>query len=111
MTVAPTTDPSGRKCWSMPALRPRMSGRARSGAAFSPPPFAVVVWAAAMSAAASAFASSTFSSAMSLRPQRGLELDLDVDASRQVRPHERVDRLLRGIVDVDQPLVRADLEL
>src|SRR5688500_18986356 len=117
MTVAPTTDPSGRKCWSMPALRPRMSGRARSGAAF-PSPFAVVpasaraVSSAAISAAASAFASSTFSfSAMSFVPQRALELDLDVDASRQVQPHEGVDRLLRGIVDVDEPLVRADLEL
>src|SRR5207302_1509172 len=40
-----------------------------------------------------------------------LELDLDVDARRQVEPHERVDRLLGRVVDVDEPLVRTDLEL
>src|SRR6476646_2546661 len=40
-----------------------------------------------------------------------LELDLDVDAGGKVEPHERVDRLRRGLADVDQPLVRADLEV
>src|SRR6266542_2592183 len=40
------------------------------------------------------------------------ELDLDVDAGGQVvEPLERVDRLRRGLVDVDEPLVRADLEV
>src|ERR671911_170536 len=40
------------------------------------------------------------------------ELDLDVDAGRQVvEPLERVDRLRRRLKDVDQPLVRADLEV
>src|SRR5215211_8742409 len=38
--------------------------------------------------------------------------DLDVDARGQmVEPLERVDRLGRRLVDVDQPLVRADLEV
>src|SRR3954468_5598594 len=40
------------------------------------------------------------------------QLDLDVNARRQmVEPLERVDRLRRGLKDVDQPLVRADLEV
>jgi len=32
MTVAATADPSGRKCWSIPILRPRIIGLAMSGA-------------------------------------------------------------------------------
>src|SRR4051812_14042909 len=39
------------------------------------------------------------------------ELDLDVHVRRQVEPHERVDRLRRRVDDVDQPLVRAHLEV
>src|SRR3982750_3146929 len=40
------------------------------------------------------------------------QLDLDVDARRQVvESLERVDGLGRGLKDVDQPLVRADLEV
>src|SRR4051794_22061967 len=40
------------------------------------------------------------------------QADLDVDAGRQVvEALERVDRLRRRLVDVDQPLVRADLEV
>src|SRR5690349_14362165 len=39
------------------------------------------------------------------------ELDLDVDAGREVEPHERVDRLRGRRVDVDQALVRAHLEV
>src|ERR687887_663621 len=40
------------------------------------------------------------------------EADLDVDAGGQmVEPLERVDGLRRGLVDVDQALVRADLEV
>src|ERR1043165_6754201 len=40
------------------------------------------------------------------------ESDLDVHAGGQVvEPLQRVDRLRRGLVDVDQPLVRADLEV
>src|SRR4029450_12281968 len=40
------------------------------------------------------------------------QTDLDVDAGGQVvEALERVDRLRRRLVDVDQPLVRADLEV
>src|SRR6266508_6973876 len=39
------------------------------------------------------------------------ELDLDVDAGRQVETHERVDRLRRGVDDVDEPLVGAHFEV
>src|ERR671915_648583 len=40
------------------------------------------------------------------------QLDLDVDARREViETLERVHRLRRGLKDVDQPLVRADLEV
>src|SRR4051795_393945 len=39
------------------------------------------------------------------------ELDLDVDAGREVEPHERVDRLRGGRMDVDQALVRTHLEV
>src|SRR5215213_7405258 len=40
------------------------------------------------------------------------QLDLDVDAGGQVvEALQRVDRLRRGLVDVDEPLVRADLEV
>src|SRR5438105_8947720 len=42
---------------------------------------------------------------------QALELDLDVDARWKVQLHQRVDGLLRRIVDVDEPLVRPDLEL
>src|SRR5207249_6068896 len=38
-------------------------------------------------------------------------LDLDVDAGREVEAHQRVDRLRCRRVDVDQPLVRAHLEV
>src|SRR5437867_6479285 len=40
-----------------------------------------------------------------------LELDLHVDARREVELAESVDRLLRGLEDVEQALVGADLEL
>src|SRR6476469_6936007 len=39
------------------------------------------------------------------------ELDLAVHVRRQVETHERVDGLRRGIDDVDEPLVRAHLEV
>src|SRR5690606_25079437 len=47
------------------------------------------------------------------RPAVALDqLNLDVDARRQViETLERVHRLRRGRQDVDQPLVRADLEV
>src|SRR5215470_6168993 len=38
-------------------------------------------------------------------------LDLDVDAGREVELHQRVERLLRRLEDVEEPLVGADLEL
>src|SRR5215470_7733922 len=40
-----------------------------------------------------------------------LELDLHVDARGEVELAEGVDRLLGGLEDVEQALVRADLEL
>src|ERR1700749_4099262 len=39
------------------------------------------------------------------------ELDLDVDAGREVEPHERAEGLRRRVNDVDQPLVRPHLEV
>src|SRR4051812_19545677 len=42
---------------------------------------------------------------------RTSELDLDVDAGREVETHERVDGLRRGVEDVDQPLVGPHLEV
>ena len=39
------------------------------------------------------------------------KLDLDVDAGSQVELHQRVDGLRRRIDDVEQTLMRADLEL
>ena len=42
---------------------------------------------------------------------RGGGFDLDVDASRQAQFVERVDRLVGRLHDVDESLVRADLEL
>src|SRR5690348_17920709 len=53
----------------------------------------------------------------SFRPMRpsiaisSLQLDLDVDARREVELAERVDRLLRRLEDVEQALVGAYLEL
>src|SRR5687767_14799350 len=38
-------------------------------------------------------------------------LDLDVHPGRQVELHQRIDRLRRGLEDIDQTLVRPDLEL
>src|SRR5438270_8301884 len=95
MTVAPTTEPSGRNCWIMPTLRPMSTGLVSAGAAFAAASGAVGCSVAVVS-------SVTWPS---------LELDLDVDARRQVEPHERVDRLLGRVVDVDEPLVRTDLDL
>src|ERR1041384_994314 len=40
-----------------------------------------------------------------------LQLDLDVDASGKVEPHERVHRLRGRVDDVDQTLVRTHLEV
>src|ERR1700750_1754749 len=42
---------------------------------------------------------------------RTSELDLDVDARREVEPHQRVDGLRRVVEDVDEPLVGAHLEV
>jgi hypothetical protein len=39
------------------------------------------------------------------------DLDLDVDARREVELHQRIDRLRRRIDDVEKPPVRAYLEL
>src|SRR6185436_5291666 len=39
------------------------------------------------------------------------QFDLDVDAGGEIELHQRVDRLRRGLHDVEQPLVRPDLEL
>src|SRR3954463_16241618 len=45
------------------------------------------------------------------RSLSSLQLDLDVDAGREGEPHERVDRFRGRRVDVDQPLVRPNLEV
>src|SRR5205823_1303620 len=95
MIVAATTEPSSLKCWSMPSLRPSSTGFLSAGAA-------LVV------SACSSFSSTFVSSVIFLA---FLELDLDVDAGRKVQLHEGVDRFLRWVVDVDEPLVRPDLEL
>src|SRR6476660_9798347 len=95
MIVAATTEPSSLKCWSMPSLRPRSTGFLRAGAAL-------------VDSACSSFSSTFVSSLIFIRL---LELDLDVDARRKVQLHERVDGLLRWVVDVYEPLVRSDLEL
>src|SRR5271157_2163744 len=42
---------------------------------------------------------------------KSLQLDFDVDAGGEIELHQRVDRLRRGIDDVEHPLVRANLEL
>src|SRR5688500_14984556 len=49
----------------------------------------------------------------SLRPKMPFisELDLDVDAGGEIEAHQRVHGLRRRAVDVDQPLVRAHLEV
>src|SRR5262245_47801739 len=43
--------------------------------------------------------------------RRSERLDLDVHAGGEVELHERIDRLRRRLQDVEQPLVRPDLEL
>src|SRR5712691_10086145 len=98
MIVAPTTEPSSLKCWSMPSLRPRSTGFLRAGAAL-------------VDSTCSSFSSTFVSSLIFFSDGLFLELDLDVDARLKVQLHEGVDRLLRWIVDVDEPLVRANLEL
>src|SRR6478609_1062167 len=48
------------------------------------------------------------------RPENGsarLDLDLDVDASREVEALEALDRLARGLDDVEETLVDAHLEV
>src|SRR5580700_4966296 len=44
-------------------------------------------------------------------PRDLLQLDLDVDAGRHIKPHQGVDGPRRGVDDVDQPLVRTHLEV
>src|SRR5262245_21395330 len=53
----------------------------------------------------------THGSSVLLEPKAALELDLDVDARRQIELHQRVHGLRRRIDDVGQPLVGAHLEL
>src|SRR5438128_2564963 len=38
-------------------------------------------------------------------------LDLDIHASRQIELHQRIDRLLRRLENIEQTLVGADLKL
>src|SRR5579863_8959688 len=51
----------------------------------------------------------------SFRPPFGrkasIQLDLDIDPGRQLQLHQGIHGLVRGIQDVHQALVRADLEL
>src|SRR5664280_1996158 len=74
--------PSAWKTWVMPTLRP-----------ISP-----MLIAATRPVPASACA-------------RSSHLDLDVDSRREREAHQRIDRLGRWVEDVDEALVRADLEL
>src|SRR5579859_4466630 len=101
MTVAATAEPSARKCWSMPILRPSRTVFPISGA-WSP---------RGVSALRCSSGCSVVSVSSVISSYLCLELDLDVDAGRKVQLHERVDGLLRRVVDVDEPLVRPDLEL
>src|SRR5262245_61991146 len=55
--------------------------------------------------------SAVFTSSVAISPLRLSELDLDVHARRELELHQCVDGLRRGIQDVDQPFVRAHLEL
>src|SRR5262245_3177814 len=48
---------------------------------------------------------------MPLTSAMSLQLDLDVDAGRQVQALQLLDRLRRGVDDVDEPLVREHLEV
>src|SRR5574338_1137965 len=45
------------------------------------------------------------------RPPHASHLDFDIHARGQAEPHQRIHRLGRRIDDVDQPLVRSNLEL
>jgi hypothetical protein len=40
-----------------------------------------------------------------------LGFEFDVHAGRKIEVHERVHRLRRGLEDIDEPLVRAHLEV
>ena len=44
-------------------------------------------------------------------PEQALQLDLDIHAGGELEAHERVHRLRGRVEDVDQALVRPDLEL
>src|SRR3546814_14678887 len=52
---------------------------------------------------------------LAINPERmacpSLQLDLDIDAGGEVELHQRVDRLRRRVDDVENPLMRTDLEL
>src|SRR5690349_22178111 len=50
-----------------------------------------------------------FTSTLAMTSSSGL--DLDVHAGREIELHQRVERLLRRLEDVEQALVGADLEL
>jgi hypothetical protein len=49
--------------------------------------------------------------ALASEDPKPLELDLDVDACGEVELHKCVDRLRCRIDDIEEPLVRAHLEL
>lgn len=38
-------------------------------------------------------------------------LDFDIDAAWQVEPHQRVDGLIGGLKDIDEPIVRSKLKV
>jgi hypothetical protein len=61
-----------------------------------------------MIAAGSRFAHARKTRSFVFFPKR---LDLDIDAGRKIELHQRIDRLLRGLQDIEQALVRADLKL
>src|ERR687889_611079 len=90
-TVTRSRRPSSWKTWVIPTLRPRSAG---------------------IRLPCPGWALAKLAEIWQGDPSPSNQLDLDVHTGRQVvEPLERVDRLRRRLEDVDQPLVRADLEV
>src|SRR2546423_9550295 len=93
-TVTGTTRPCSSKICVMPTFRPRID-------------FTIALGPAERFSARPGFRTEIPDEQRTFQ----LKLDLDIDAAGQVEPHEGVDRLRPGIEDVDEPLVRAHLEV
>src|SRR4051812_46374712 len=102
-TVTRSTRPSSRKRWVMPSFLARIAG----------------IYLRSDDRGGAEGLHATKSRMLGVGRRRCMpsvsvegESDLDVDAGRQVvEPLQRVDGLRRGLVDVDQALVRPDLEV